>query len=1005
MRACLISLLALGCASHFASPRDRASQAGAAPTCTPGTLLFSASQAPRAVALSRDGTVVAVADRGALVLRNAATLAPIRYLLPTLDHWQEVAFSRDGRTLRAGTVDGLKFRIDLASGKVERLLDNQRQSPHEALIVDEVGFSRQFLGRGQEMQENQREYWRNPPPPLRLPPLPAGVEATAVGLGVLAPAPGGRRLEAMTEIEAPDDSDNARFYIAGSDGRIRAFDLADKRLAEGVVPAGAQVVQIGIGGDHVLAALNDGGVAIYDRALVLERRVRVLEQPNAPAPLDPAGMTDLIARSRKAWPAHALASLDYDPARGRLVWVSTGHEIGVFDVASGRSIATLPGTASIGGVDQMAFLGARTIAAVAAGRLWIWDPYDGRRVDRAGSYRAFTPLGAERILAVQLSGSAEVIELDDQRFRLEPRRTLCLLADGDCSGRLREERSQGRLNRPPLLDLATSPDGREVAVLEWPELDLTSNGGRQGRLAVLSADTFSLLRALAIDECKDDSPLRFGAHDIAACGARHDRATLAVLPDETGRAGGAWPKPGTDRLFDFLGPEGQRTAVGAATIGIGKMPGGYESIAVENAHGELTAFLASPATRDTSGTHLSDRAQLRTDSMVEPSPDGSRFLIASRTANGALQLWCTPTTEGIDGYPAEPARPDVLEMDGITEIAVAGFPGWVNDAIEIPGGVLILGGEVATADAFGPAKPGLWTYDPATRKVARLELPTAPSGEAETWERFDTDPGGTSIWLFGKRHLARREPDGGWSVFALPPGTTNQVAAIGDKLAVQIGTRICNGAKPCQPGSVPFCFDVTLLGAVPASAAATRTFDACVGTVAPFPGGFVALGGAEVGFRDGAWVGARDPLVAAAAHAHASDGFGRGDELVLDVDRTRLDVLGIVDGRLRRTIALPFKGRPSPVAASPGHAASTWIAPDAGEGALVDVDASGKANVYGGGTSPAWSLALNMRPRGGTRALWWYGGTALISFDTKHWTAVFNPLERARLLVSRRVGY
>ena len=1005
-----MSLLALGCASHLVAPRDRASKAGAAPVCTPGTLLFSASQAPRAVALSRDGTVVAVADRGALVLRDAATLAPIRYLLPTLDHWQTVAFSRDGRTRGAGTVDGLKFRIDPASGKIERLLDDPHPSD-EALSVDEERLARWFLGRGPQMQEDQRAFWRKPPSSLHLPSLPAGVEATAVALGVLAPAPGGRRLEPLAEIEAPDDGDNARFYIAGSDGRIRAFDMADKPLAEGALPAGAQVVHLDIGGDHLLAALNDGGAAIYDRSLVLERRVRVLEQPNAPPPPDPAGMIGIVARNVKAWPAHALASLDYDPARGRLVWASTGHELGVLDVASGRTLATLPGTASIGGVDQMAFLDARTIAAVAAGRLWVWDPYDGRRVERDGLYQAMTPLGPTRMLAARLDGKVDVIDLDGDRFRLDVRRTVCLLTGSDCSGRYNEEDElRGRGPRPPKLELAASPDRSEVAVLEGPEPDLTGNGGYQYRLAVVSAETLARLRSVVIDTCKDHSPLRFGARDIAACGTRHDRSTLAGLPDEADRSGSAWPKPGTDGLFDLLGPEGRRTAVGTSTVGMANLTEAYARIGVANARGALTAVLAIPAERDGPGTHLSPRAQLRTESMVEPSPDGSRFLIASRGLNGALQLWCTPT-DGIEGYPEEPARPDVLEMDGITEIAVAGFPGFVEDVVETPAALLILGAEVNTAEPYGPGKRGLWSYDPATRKVVRLELPAAPagatpSGEAETWERFETGPAGTSIWLVGKQHLARRETDGGWSVFALPSGTTNQVTAIDDKLAVRVGIRVCKGGTPCARGAITSCFDVTLIGAVPASAAPTRSFDTCVGTVAPFPGGFVALGGAEIGFRDGAWVGARDPLVAAASRAHASDGFGRGDELVLGVDRTRLDVLGLSDGRLRRTIALPFGGRPSPVAAAPGHPASIWIAPDAGDGALVDLDASGKASLYGRAPVPVWSGDTNMRPRGGGRALWWYRGSALIGVDTqKHWTAVFNPLARTKQLVLRRARY
>ena len=1005
VQAWLVLLTVLGCASRPATPRERSLQAGAAPACVPGTLLFSASQAPRALALSPDGNVVAVADRGALVLRDAATLAPIRYLLPTLDHWQEVAFSRDGHSLRAQTVDGLRFRIDLASGKAERLLNDEHTSP-EALLDDEAGFTRWFLGRGAQMEEDQRAFWRNPAPALRLPSLPPGIEATAVSIGALVPAPGGGRLESLTEVEAPDHGENARFYIAASDGRIRAFDMADKPLAEGALPPGAQVVHIGLGGNHVLAALNDGGVAIYDRSLVLERRVRVLDQPNAPPPRDPRGMTDYPLATTRAWPAHALSSLDYDPVRRRLAWASTGHELGVFDVASGRTMVSLSGTASIGGVDRMAFLGARTIAAVAAGRLWAWDPYDGRRVDRAGGYRAFTSLGPSRILAVRLDGRADLIDLDGERFRFDLRRTFCVFAD-DCRERETWERLHGHPSRPPELDVATSPDGREVAVFEWPMLDPTGEAVDKGRLAVLSAETLAPLRSVVFDGCQDSSPLKFGARDITACGTRHDRATLAVLPAAGSRSDRPRPKPGTNGLYDFLAPDGWPTPMGAAAaIGIAKGRGQYESIATANARGDLTASLADPAWSDAAGTHLLDRAQLRTESMVEPSPDGSRFLIASRGLHGALQLWCTPTSDGIEGYPAEPARPDVMEMDGITEIAVAGFPGSVIDAIETPEGLLILGLEALPKDAPGQAKRGLWIYDPAARKIARREIPLAPppADESESWDRFETDPGGTSIWLFGKHHVARREADGAWSLLPLPPGTTEQVAAIGDKLAVHVGTRLCKDAKPCRAGLMPVCFDVTLIGAVPAGTAATRTFDSCVGTVAPIPGGFVALGGAEVGFRNGAWVGPRDSLVTAAARAHASGGFGRGDELVLAVDPARLQVLGLADGQPRRTIALPFPGRPSPIAPVAGHPASIWLAPNAGAGAMVDLDPSGKATVYGSGPAPVWSFAGSLRPRGG-RALWWYGGTALIRFDGKKWTAAFNPLERAKSLVSRRVGY
>ena len=360
-----------------------------------------------------------------------------------------------------------------------------------------------------------------------------------------------------------------------------------------------------------------------------------------------------------------------------------------------------------------------------------------------------------------------------------------------------------------------------------------------------------------------------------------------------------------------------------------------------------------------------------------------------------------------------------MEQNGITEIAVPDFPVVVYDAVEIAGGVLMLGVEPHPPQVLD-SKRGLWTYAPATRKLARAALPVvpgeaaavaaattmsgAPPAEPEVWQRFELAPGG-AVWLIGKRHVAHRAADGAWIVHSLPEGTTNQIAIIDDALAVHVGIHPCPGARPRpRVGGPGMCFDVTLVGAVPATAGApARTLNEWVGTLAPFPGGFVALGGAEIGFRDGRWVGPRDPLVVTAANTFATEGFGRADEVYLHVEDTnRVDVIGLGDGRKRGSFELPYPGRISPLGASPGHGPALWVEGAGGEGAIVDVDARGKAAVRGNAAVPVWMAGEAFRARGGATALWWHGGHALIGLDPAHWTATFNPVEREHQLATRR---
>ncbi len=152
-------------------------------------------------------------------------------------------FSRDGHSLRAATVDSLRCSVDVATGGVERLLDNDQSGIRERLMDDEATFFTLYARRAAAMKEHERGFWREPHLAARFPSLPAGVESNGLALGVLAEIPGGRgrRLEPLGEIEATGDGEQARLFVAGSDGRIRAFDMDGRQVAEGAAPAGAEM--------------------------------------------------------------------------------------------------------------------------------------------------------------------------------------------------------------------------------------------------------------------------------------------------------------------------------------------------------------------------------------------------------------------------------------------------------------------------------------------------------------------------------------------------------------------------------------------------------------------------------------------------------------------------------------------------------------------------------------------------------------------------------------------
>ncbi|HXU06559.1 MAG TPA: hypothetical protein VN903_36640, partial [Polyangia bacterium] len=635
----LAAASAIACAARprlASGPSARAVAAPESVPCAPGTLLFSASEAPTAIALSPDGTLLVVADRGGLTVRDPATLRPLRYLLPTLNQWTDVAFIGDDRTVEARTVDGIVRRIDARTGEARR--------------APAAGGAEVDAGGGANADPSDRfeqdGLWLSE---LRHRPAQALANDDA------------RRRESAAQ--APP------FVIAGD--RVRASDRAGHAGAETTTPPGTHAVHLDVSGTHLLVALDDGGAAIYRigrDTLTLERRI--------PAP-DHAGaetLTDRMQRLYKpeaAVPRHLLMRLAYDHARGRLIWLSTAHELGVADVAAGRSLARLRATGAMG-ADRVIFLddAGRSLLAVADGSLWFWDTATGETAARAGGYRSAAAAAGGRALAARADGWGDVVEA--RTLRVES--SLCLLGGG-CrppattapppgSTAALEDLAHARIQH--YVELASSPDGTRGAALEWPVrapadplvrafVPTPPHRWQLSTVAVAGTTLAPQLR-IEVDQCVHDGQLRWVDQTIVACGARFDPRTLArrqALGADADHAGRTLQERDGE-LYRLLGPYGKRSSVGTASAAIGLLYGdAFDTVGVFGAPERPGVVLAQPAHPSSARDPDPDRSQLRAGTFIVPSPDGTRFAVASAGAHaepelaavyegpatGALQVW------------------------------------------------------------------------------------------------------------------------------------------------------------------------------------------------------------------------------------------------------------------------------------------------------------------------------------------------------------------------------
>jgi len=165
----------------------------------------------------------------------------------------------------------------------------------------------------------------------------------------------------------------------------------------------------------------------------------------------------------------SLVKLLYRAQQKHLIWLTSDHEIAVFDVASKRVVARLLATAQHG-VDGARFAPDGSLLLLSAGVLRAWDVSDQRlRFARTGPYYSLTLLGTEHVLATRPGGYGDLVRLSDGTVQ----RSVCLTADSCIE--LAEDRLQtflkevGALEESPPMELVDYVFGRQVRAEVSPD--------------------------------------------------------------------------------------------------------------------------------------------------------------------------------------------------------------------------------------------------------------------------------------------------------------------------------------------------------------------------------------------------------------------------------------------------------------------------------------------------------------------------------------------------------
>jgi WD40 repeat protein len=218
--------------------------------------------------------------------------------------------------------------------------------------------------------------------------------------------------EAAPALPAALAPDGQTLAAAGSDGRVRLWDLATGRATQRLEPGPVgEVAALAFSPDgRHLAVCGSRDLSVWD--LAERREVRRFGAPGpagmgrGAAVFSPGG--DLLAasgagrirvwdlstgreRRRVEGKARESSALEFSPDGKLLAWAAADGTLRLDDALSGREVWRL--RMPEGAPDALTFApDGRTLAAAGAGRVTLWDVVEGREVCRLAAAR--TPAGA-----------------------------------------------------------------------------------------------------------------------------------------------------------------------------------------------------------------------------------------------------------------------------------------------------------------------------------------------------------------------------------------------------------------------------------------------------------------------------------------------------------------------------------------------------------------------------------------------------------------------------------
>ncbi len=997
-----ICLLLVGCGSTRSELRPAVS---ASESCDTGELVFAQSYLPTDVLVTPDGKSLLVVDHGFLALRDPATLAVQRFLLPRVDGWSTARFSSDGTTLLAETFDGQHYEFSTSSWEAKRL-------PNEVATL----------------QREQHEM------SLAMDLLAPGRSQARLALFAIHEAharfPFDPNLVQLSPRAAAFDPVRRELLISGEDGTLLLLDLAGNRVLQRVQCRSCEPYAfLGVDEDGFFGATATGKLRLLDRSLRTLREEAFL--PPAPDKSADAWSPELIAfleTTRHGLDTHAIlpredtANVEGKPrsvrrlvriqGTSRIAWLTHDFELGVYDLASRAHGARIVGS-GLSGVDGGALLDEHRIALVTAGELQVWDIANQRlSMERRGGYTALARIDPARLLVAGRDGFAELIAADtgavEKRFCItrqaceeKPLSMAALRVELNQVMELSEEAQAQALTAiearltPRIIELMVSPDRKRLVAVHSPSKRRSRSApALPGAITVWSLPGLEPLGSRNLDWEDLEGRLRFGADGALSDGSK--LIEISGLPSGTPKQANE-DEPSREREY------------GSADFRVVVVPWSqeryeshYDQIALvrENRNLGLLAF-----DRDASQENVKGRGLLRRGTVADVSPAGDRFLLTSpggevqtplyavSLPTGPSQVWCAPRGE-LASTPPHPELPEVSELDGITEVALAQPPRHYLALAASDEGTAYLLASDRPARSTEKSGLSLWSIEPGATKAQQVPLPELDA----KWVRLEIAPDDGTVWLLGDRALAHLGTNGEWTVHPIDDPSWEERSGYSvytvDFLALHGGRAVfVHGYRDGRGGPLE------LIVAGPGHERLSRDIPGAgpPGGLVPLPDGFVLNGSQQrprLRFKDGQWL-ERDPLL---------DHFERfrpqyfrllNDRLVLLDGETWREVNPATGEILKEVPRAEYVREHRYLVGTPG----TEIERPFGYDDLpLRIGRSGKVLAFGAVRAPKWvgGEGIDISSASDTsRGTWMLLSDVALFWDGTRFTAYFHPSTRS----------